>query len=837
MKKFFKIFFISIGVLLLLLIVLPFFFVGTIENKIKTEINNQLNAKVGWDKISLSLIRDFPNVSVGLEKLFVVGVNQFENDTLAAMDNFSVSINLKSVFSDNIQVNSIIVERPLVNAIVAADSTVNWDIMKPSTETEEPEDTTASSSFMANLQQLKITDGRVYYTDHTSQLVTGLEGLMVDMSGDLSASTTDLSIQTSIQNVFLTMEKTQYLNKLYVGASMKLASNLDSMTFRFVDGNIDLNKLSLGIDGSFAMLQEGYDMDLKLFARQTDFKTLLGLVPADMLKDFEAIKTSGKIALEATAKGTYVDEEHLPAFNLLLSVQDASFQYPDLPESIQNIQIVTKVNNPGGSADNTVVDVEKFHFEMAGNPFDASLNLKTPISNATFVGQANGTINLTSLKNAIPLDSMTISGIVKANIQLGGDMKLIESENYEEIKADGSVVLSQFVYTASELPLPVYIDDATMNFSPRYLELANFTSRLGETDFTLNGRLENYLAYALKDGTLKGVLAHSSKNINVDQLMSLAGEDTTVAVADTAAMEVVAVPKNIDFVLNSRIGKLNYDKLIINNTAGKIIVRDGRILLEGLNMNLLGGSMLLNGQYNTQDEKKPFVDFLIDAKQIDINLAANSFSVIDSLFPMAKLAKGNVSTKFTYNSLLGNDMMPVLSSVNGLGMLKSGGVEVSGSKVQSGLVSMLKDEKYNTLSLSNLLVNFKLENGNLFVQPFTTNIWGKNTSIEGRQGLDKTMEYKMTMPFSRQEVSKYAGMAGLSLSNSGADVPVTIAIKGTVTKPVLSLNANEAKEEIKEEIKQEVKKEVEKAVDKLKDDPAVKKTVDDAKNKLKNLFK
>lgn len=837
MKKFLKIFFISIGVILLLLIVLPFLFIGTIEKKIKEEINLQLNAQVGWDNVSLSFFRSFPDVSIGIEKLYVVGVDSFAKDTLAAVDQFSVSVNLKSVFSDNIEVKSIVLDRPLINAIVAADSTVNWDIMKPSAEPETPEDTTATSSFMANLRSLKISDGRVYYTDHTMQLVTSLEGLDVEMSGDLSASTTDLLIDASVQNTSLSMEKSQYLKNMFFGAKLNLISNLDSMVFTFKNSDLLINKLSLGVDGSFGMKDEGYDLDLKLFTRQTDFKTLLGLVPADMLKDYESIQTKGKIALEATAKGMYIDTDHMPAFSVLLDVQDASLKYPDLPESIQDIQILTKVNNPGGSLDNTVTDIEKFHFSVANNPFDATLNLKTPISNATFKGQMLGTIDLTSLKKALPLDSMTISGLIKADLKVAGDYQMIEKEDYESIQADGNVVMNQFVYTSSDLPLPVYIDDATLKFSPRYLELVNFTSRLGETDFSLAGKMENYLAYALKDGVLKGTLSHSSKNINVDQLMSLSGEEETATTADTTSLETVMVPKNIDFVLNSRIGKLTYDKLVINNTAGKIVVRDGRVLLEGLNMDLLGGSMLLNGQYNTQDEKKPYVDFLIDAKQININMAANSFSVVDSLFPLAKLAKGNVSTKFTYNSLIGADMMPVMSSVNGLGLLKSGGIEVSGSKVQAGLVSMLKNDKYNTLSVADLLVNFKLENGNLSVTPFTTNIMGKPTTIEGRQGLDKTMAYKMTMPFSRQELSKYSGLLGVPVSSSGSDVPVTISIKGTLSKPQLSLDMSQVKDEVKEEIKQEVKKEVEKAVEKLKDDPAVKKGVEDAKKKLQNLLK
>lgn len=841
MKKSLKIVIGVVAGIVLLLFVLPFLFVGKIESRIKSEVNKQLNATVGWDGVSLSFIRNFPDLTVGIENLSVVGKGQFEKDTLAAVGDFKATVNLKSLFGDNVEIKKILLGKLLVNTIIAADSTVNWDIMLPSTEPETVDTTAAPSSFVAKLQKAEVSDGRFYFTDRTMELALGVEGISASMSGDLGASVSELDIDLGVKNFFFAMEKTTYMKGVTMAATTGLVTDMDKMVFMFKDANLLINQLELGVDGSFGMPDEGFDLDLRMFAKKTDFKTLLGLLPAEMLKDFESIKTTGKLALEATVKGLYVDTDRLPAFDLLLSVEDASLKYPDLPESINDIQILTKVNNPGGSMDATVTDISKFHFVVAGNPFDASLNIVTPTSNATFKGAMKGVLDLTSLKKALPLEGMSMAGLINANLSVAADYNMIEKELYEQIKADGSLGMKNFEFKSDDLPIPFYIDNAAMNFSPKYVELASFNSRLGKTDFTLSGRLENYLAYALKDGVLKGSLSHYSKNIDTDELMSLAGPEDSTAVADTAAMEPVIVPKNIDFVLASKIDKLTYDKLTVNNASGKIVVKDGRVLLDGLKVDLLGGSMLMSGQYNTQDEKKPFVDFDFDATKININQAVNSFSVVDSLLPIAKLAQGIVSTKFKYSGQIGNDMMPVLSSVNGLGKLSSESIEVSGSKVQAGLVSMLKDEKYNKFSAKDLLVNFKLENGNLIVSPFNTKIYDKTVSVQGRQGLDKTLEFKMAMPLSREEVNKMGSMLGASISTKGDDLPIEIVIKGTVTKPQLSVNVSQAKEQVKEEIKQEVQKvveqEAEKAVEKLKSDPNVQKGVEDAKKKIKGLLK
>jgi uncharacterized protein involved in outer membrane biogenesis len=833
MKKFLKIFFASLAGIIVLLLVLPFFFIGKIEKRVKEEVNKQINATVGWEKISLSLFKSFPDLNIGVDKLFVVGVDKFEGDTLAAMDKLAVAVDIMSAIKGDVNIKEILIQRPLINLIVDSDTvSVNWDIMKPSTEPEIPVDTAASSGFMANLQHLTLEDGRLYYIDRSMKLVTSIEGLTASLSGDLGASSTDLMVDAVINRFGLTMEESTYMKGVKMAAKTNLISDLDNMVFTFKNSDLWINQLAMGIDGSFGLKEEGYDLDMRIFAKETDFKAVLGLFPEEMLKDIQSIKTTGKIALEATLKGLYVDTDNVPSFDLNFVVSDGSLKYPDLPESITDIQINTRITNPGGSLDGTITDISRFHFALAKNPFDASLNVITPMSNATFKGAMKGAIDLLSLKKALPLDSMEMKGLITADIRLAGDYQMIEKELYEKIQAEGHMQLNGFEFRSTDLPFPYFIDKASMKFSPRYLELSTFNSRLGNSDIDLNGRLENYLSYFLKDGVLKGNLSHQSKFLDTNELMALSGDETT-EVADTSTMKPVIIPKNIDFVLASTIDKMVYDKLNITNASGKIVVRDGRILLDGLNLNLLGGKMLMSGQYNTQDPKKPFVDFNFDASKININMAANSFSIFDSMLPIAKLAQGLVSAKFTYSGLLGDDMKPVLSSVMGLGDLRSEGIEIQGSKFQSGLVSMLKDQKYEKLQVSDFLAKFKLENGNLIVSPFDAKMLGKTITFQGNQSIDQKMNYSMQMPFSRQELSGMAGLLGMSVSGKGEDLPVEILIKGTLTKPDLSINLEKAKAQLKNELGQEA----EKAADKLLADPNVKKGVEDLKSKFKKIVK
>ncbi|MFW6043733.1 MAG: AsmA-like C-terminal region-containing protein, partial [Marinilabiliaceae bacterium] len=203
------------------------------------------------------------------------------------------------------------------------------------------------------------------------------------------------------------------------------------------------------------------------------------------------------------------------------------------------------------------------------------------------------------------------------------------------------------------------------------------------------------------------------------------------------------------------------------------------------------------------------------------------------IMPIAKKARGTVTTQLKFNSKMGQDMSPVLNTFNGSGLLESQGIEVSGSNVQNSLASMLNNEKYRKARAEDLSIDFALENGDVIVKPFSTRLFGKNLTISGSQGLDQTMDYVIQMPVSQDELGNVAGLLGSDLPSSSQEIMVNILVQGTVKDPKLKVNLDE---DFKQQTKDKIKEEAEKAYDKLKDDPDVKEKVDDAKEKLKKLF-
>lgn len=829
MKKFFKIAFFTIVALLIIIILIPIFFKKPIMNKVKEEINNSLNAKVEFTDFTISLIRGFPNFYVALEGLTVVGVDDFKNDTLVAFDKFSAKIDLISAIKmENIKIKSIFLDKPSVYAHVLKDGKVNWDIVKPSADSI-PEDTTASEplEFKASLKKFEIRDARIVYNDESSNMKASLDDWDLFLKGDFTASTTDADLKTSIEKVNFYMDNIRYLKDTRFVFNAILGANMDQMLFTIKDNEIKLNELSLGVEGSAAMPHEDISMDLKFKTKKADFKTLLSLVPAVYMKDFESVQTSGALKLEGYAKGTY-SEKTLPNVGLTLGVENAMFKYPSLPKSVNNINIDVKVFYDGVQADNTTVDVNKFHVEMADNPFDLGLHIKTPMSDMQIQGSFKGKIDFTTLTDIVPLDSLTLKGLLESNIDIMGRMSAIEKEQYEEFKADGTLKLSNFEFVSKDFPQGVKIVETNMIFSPKFVELTSFNSLIGKSDIQMNGKLSNFIPYVFNNDTIVGSLNLSSNLLDINELMGSPTTPEEPVQEDTAALTVIEVPGTIDFTLNSKLNRIKYDNMDITNVLGTIIVRNSSAILKNLGMNMLEGSLVMNGEYNTKDVKSPLVDFNLNMKDFDIPATFTTFNTVKKLAPVAQNAKGKISAEMNINTKLDEHMTPVYPTMQGKGKLMSKSIEIGNSKMFDKIADALKNEKLRKFSMNDLNLSFEIKDGRVYIEPFETKLWTGKMIIGGDQGIDQTLNYALTFSIPRSEFGGAANAALQNLTSAAASkglniqpgemVNIDASVVGTVTDPKVKLNLKDNAKSALKNVKDQLKTAATEKVEAVKED-------------------
>ncbi len=468
MKKFFRILFIILVLIFVIIFTVPFLFKGEIMRFAKQEVNRNVNATVDWSDISVSLFRGFPDLEVSLKDVSVIGLNKFRGDTLVAFDRFAVKIDLISAFSGKIKVKSVNLEKPVLRAIALKDGSVNWDITFPSTDTslvEEPADT-SSMNLVVDIKSFRVNDASIHYSDEDLNMNTAIENFNMMLTGNLTGDYSDLDLNSEAKSLTVDYDGIRYISNMAFSLKALIGADLKNSIYTLKDNELRMNGMVLGLDGTFGMPSDSvYAVDMKYTTKEADFKALLSMIPAVYMQDFSGLKATGKFKLDGTIKGQ-ITETLMPSFGMDLTVTDGHFSYPDLPKSADNIQMNMRIFYDGAYEDNTTVDLDRFHIEMAGNPVDMSFHIRTPFSDMQMNGSVSGKLDLASVSDVIPLDSMSMKGLITANIKMMGRMSDIENENYEAFQASGDLAVQGMEVAGGDIPETVKIENCRMVFSP-----------------------------------------------------------------------------------------------------------------------------------------------------------------------------------------------------------------------------------------------------------------------------------------------------------------------------------------------------------------------------------
>ena len=780
MKKALKIAGITVGVILILLLVLPFAFQGKIEKIVKQEGNKMLNAQFDFSALNISLLRNFPSASVTLEDFYLKGTGAFENDTLIQAGELTAAVNLFSLFGDSgYDISKIIIEDTKVKAIVLEDGKPNWDVMKASAEEDTVQETSAESSpFRIKLKRLSVKDLSVSYDDRQAGMYAAIENLRATCSGDFGSERTLVDLELKTPALTYRTGGVPFLNRAALEADMNVDADLVNNKFTLQDNSISLNAIKLNIDGWAAMQKDGVGMDIKLNTNEVGFKELLSLIPAIYAKDFQDLKTDGKASLTAFAKGT-LTQEQMPQFEVALNVENAMFRYPSLPAGVDGINISATVKNPGGNIDATEVTINPFDFTLAGNPFSLKAIVKTPTSDPDLQATAKGTLDLGKIKDVYPLEDMSFNGTIQADMNLAGKLSYIEKEQYDKMKAEGSIRLNGMKLNMKDLPT-VDIQRSTFSFSPRYLQLSETTVNIGNNDVTLDSRFENYLGYALKGSTLKGSLNISSNHLNLNDFMSTdttavqaqATADTTATTSSTGA---IRIPENLDFNMQANLKEVLFDKMKLENVNGTLLVKNGTIDMRNLSFNTMGGSITANGAYSAPKASQPHLNAGFDMKNIGFAQAYQELGLVQQLAPIFKGLKGNFSGNLQIDTPLDENMSPVMKKVQGSGNLSTKDLSLSGVKFIDQVADIVKKPSMKEIEVKDLNLGFEIKDGRVNTQPFDLKLGDYTMNLSGSTGLDQTIDYtgKITLP---------SGGIGSALGT------VDMTIGGTFTSPKVGID-------------------------------------------------
>lgn len=548
-----------------------------------------------------------------------------------------------------------------------------------------------------------------------------------------------------------------------------------------------------------------YRMDANVLA-QVNLEEMMRVFP------MEGLELKGNYTLDLKANGIYDSVRNImPSVQARMVLANGYVKSDSLPAPLEDVRFRAMVNNQSGKMQDTRINVEDFSMLLEGERLSANLSLEDLVDYKWDL-DVKGAVDLAKMMKLFPQEGMTLSGKVLADITTKGRYSDLKAERYDRMPTSGTASLEGFTYASKDLPYEVTVSRAAMNFDPRQINLREMTGAIGNSDFSVNGSVLNYIGYVLGKGeTIRGVVNFSSKLLDLNQFMT----DGEEAVADTSSYGVIPVPHNIDFVLHSSVGRARFMDFNITDATGDIVVKDGMANLRGLKFRMLGGAFAMNGTYDPRNLKHPKYDVDVKVEGLSIQQAAQSLTLVRTYAPVAGLVQGSFSTDFKLSGELTPTMSPNLGTINAEGLIRIAQAALTQSKLISGITSLTKLDNTDQVTLRDVLMSATITNGRLSVKPFDIRLGDYKTSVSGSTGLDGSIDYtlKMNVPAGKVGSQVQAFINKNTASDNPTDViPVTIALGNTYDNPEFRLIADEQKEQVKEAVATAAKEQAGKAI-------------------------
>ncbi|TYP99667.1 AsmA-like protein [Tenacibaculum adriaticum] len=854
MKKVIKIVAGILIVFILALALIPYLFQDKLVALIKETINNNVNAKVEFADADLSLLRSFPKASVNLSDVSVINFKPFEGDTLFYSQNVNLNLKLTEIFKntgDQLNINSFTIDNALVNVLIDEKGNTNYDIAKEDSNNKETEetDTNEPSTFKLSVNSYKIENATIKYTDKKGKMELVLSDFNHSGSGDFSQQNVELDTKTAT-SISFKMDKSSYIKNQKLDLSAVLAMDLANSKFSFLKNEAHINQLPLIFNGFVKLNENNQEVDIDFKTPSSDFRNFLALIPEQYAKNIADVKTTGDFSITGKVNGI-VDDKHIPKIDVNISSNNASFKYPSLPKSVQNIHINTNIKNTTGFIENTFVDVANLSFKIDDNVFSGKAKIQNLTSNPLVNASIKGKLNLAHINEVYPIDLKNeLSGTINADLSSSFDMEAIQKNIYQRINNQGKLSINEFVYASEDVVNPIHIKNAEVDFQPSKITLTNFDAKTGTTDLKATGTITGLLGFLLSDKNLQGNFNLNSSSFKVSDFMtSDTGENEKKEVSDSKDQpkEKLKIPAFLDCVVNASAKEVYYDNLKLENVTGILILKDEKATLKNVNGNMFGGNIALNGTVNTQKEK-PIFDMNLGIKSFDISQSFAKLEIFKMLSPVANVLKGELNTNIDLSGDLKDDFTPNLASISGkaLAEVLASNIDPKNSKALSLLDDKLSFIDLKKLNLKDLKTNLSFDDGKVSVKPFNIKYNDIDITVEGSHSLDQLMNYNATF----NVPAKYLGsdvknlLGKLNDNEQNVSVPVTANLSGNFTSPTVKTDLSSAVSNLTSElVKKQKTKLIDKAVGNIlgskKDSTATNKedkTVEKVKDVLGGLF-
>ena len=677
MKKAYKVTWISlgslVGVVIIVLLIALYLILSPkrLTSLVNSYASDYITCDYHFGKIDLTLFKTFPDVGIEIDDVVLINpTNGWTTDTLAAIDQCVVSVNLRKIlFDDEIIVNSCLLDGGLVNVFFDTEGNSNLDIFPPS-EAEPNEAVEDDSPLFINLDKLALSNIEIRYTDLGANTVANINGLGLNAKGTVKDELITGDIDLAINNLRATIKN----DTSDMDAAIKDISLKGKVKMNGDDINANVN---LGT-GALAFLMTGTE---EVMAGLNSFNVSYN----GDVNNYEQI--NGLLKLDVDDMTAMIDNE----------------KYADNADISLDIPLEFDLNESHAKFDKSEIKLNDIKIEFIGETtLKDAMTFNMDIHTNAMIIDDLMHLMPEWLKESL-LGGMKINGKLLLSSHIEG---VYDDEHMPVINADIQLADGYFEMP-KELPFPLTGVNTTLHTDldlngKSNVKINSFRARMNNTIVAANGKIDDVLDKMLCNLSIKA-------DVDFDDIKDFMPEEMLakgVVKADVNLKGTVDQFSEMELMKTKLSGTLKfkdldftyYDTINVNSSDFGI-----DFIIPNPSVNTLQNGLAHVQLYG--DDLKAVITNMMDATLSDFNIEAQLTDVLDENAPMGAIADFGIG----YLDFMMDDMLLYSENATGSAMMlpsvNEGNTSYAAVYSSDSLVFGMADELFFATEVLSLDIN------------------------------------------------------------------------------------------------------------------------------------
>ncbi len=783
-----------LGIVFIALTTSVFLYKDRIINEFIREANKQLNTPITIKKMDVSLLEEFPLLSIVFSDVYVED-SQPGHYPLLTATKISFQLNPMEVWNGNYTVKGMEVEGCETNLKIDEAGENNYTIVKkqPASGTQGAigfelsdvslQNTTVHYVDLRMLQDFTFKSEKVLASIHSADDIYNIEA-----EGELTAEK-------------MMIGENNYLHH----KSFDIKSHL---IYDDVRKNLTIHRSELALKTSAFSVTGMYSwkdsnlIDLTATGKNTDIQTLLSLLPESKAKSFEKYRSKGDVYFKARLNGE-ISSSVSPALSMDFGFNDATLYHPDYKTKIEeaNLKGSFRSSNLRDPAKGSLV-LKDVTGKLNNEDFQANFALHN-FSDPEIVLDFKGKVDAPALLDFYPVENFKyVSGSLVVDIAFDGKINLLKNKTTaQRVSTLGTVDMQHINLLYGKDHIPLENLNGNLQFTNNDLALSNVSGKLGRSDFVLNGFFKNIITFLLFENQPIGIETDlRSKFIDLNELLSLGfGNSKEGQKKDQYKF---SLSRNVNLNFNCDIKSLWYKRFHGQKIAGDLLVKNQMAVSRNLSLQTMGGELKLSGIVDAKNNKAIDVVSTLRLKGINIDSAFYVFENFNQTFIQDKHLKGKATADVNLEMTLNENLRLFQETlIADIGVAIDNG-ELNNFEPLRKLERYLGDEGLDRLRFSELKNDIHIENKNIYLPQMEVRSNVTNIMISGTHTFDQRIDYRLITPLKRKHVAAEALAA--TEEDAQGNSRLFLKITGTTDDYRIAYDTEAVKKKIVSDLKKEV---------------------------------